>query len=148
MMKKRSYRAHRAGGTALVEFALVAPLLLLLVAGVTNYGLALRTAISVTAVSHAGAQYGSRSPAAAADAAGIQAAALNAAPGLSGLTVYAVRACWCPGAQQVACTGSCGSDRMLIYTQVMAQATSSTIFNYAGLGFTGRTASMTQMRAQ
>ena len=147
-MKKSSHRAHRAGGMALVEFALVAPVLLLLLAGVANYGMALRTAIQVTAASRAGAQYGSRSAAAAADTAGIVAAAKNAVPGLSGMTVSAVQACQCSGGQQVSCTGSCSTGSMLIYTQVTAEATSSTIFNYAGLAFSGQTSSLTKMRAQ
>ena len=46
---------------ALVEFALTAPLLLLLMAGVLNYGIALRTAVAVSDAARAGAQYGSMS---------------------------------------------------------------------------------------
>lgn len=138
----------RTKGTALVEFALVAPLLLLVLAGVLDYGMALRTASSVASAARAGAQYGSMSPGNAADTAGIRNAALNAAPGVSGLNISSARSCQCSGGGAVDCTASCSTGRMLVYVQVTAQTTVSTIFNYGALGFFGSTSSQANMRAQ
>ncbi|HEV2447010.1 MAG TPA: TadE/TadG family type IV pilus assembly protein [Candidatus Sulfopaludibacter sp.] len=146
-MKGRSQVARRAG-TALVEFALVSPLLLLLLAGALDYGMALRTASSVAAAARAGAQYGSLSPANVNDSAGIRAAAVNAAPDVKALTVTSSTACQCSGGGAVSCSGSCTGAQMLIYVQVTASATASKIFNYAGLGFSGATSSQAKMRAQ
>ena len=74
-MKRISMRGRRTG-LALVEFSLVTPLLLLALAGVLNYALALRTAASVTDAARIGAWYGSQSPANASNTAAMQAAAL------------------------------------------------------------------------
>jgi Flp pilus assembly protein TadG len=131
-----------------VEFAVVAPVLLFLLAAVLDYSAALRTAASVANAARIGAQYGSRSTSGATDTAGIQAAAINSAPGVSGMTVTSTRTCQCPGGGAVSCTGSCGSSKMLIYVQVTVQATSTAIFRYAALGFSGRTTARATMRVQ
>lgn len=144
----RAATDDRKRGMALVEFALMTPLLLLLLAGVVDYGMALRTASEVTAAARAGAQYGSQSVVKAADTAGIRAAALNAAPGIQGLTISSARSCQCPEGGSVSCSGTCPGGRIMVYTQVTAQASASHIFRYAGLFFTGATRSQTRMRAQ
>jgi Flp pilus assembly protein TadG len=131
-----------------VEFALVAPVLLLLTAGVLNYAMALRTATAVANAARVGAQYGSRSPGTASDAAGIQSAALNSAPTITGLTVTSACSCQCPGGAAVDCSGSCGSGKMLKYVQVTVRATASTFLSYSGLPFAGKVASQASMRAQ
>lgn len=138
----------KARGNALVEFALVAPLLLVMLAGVLDYGMSLRTASSVAAAARAGAQYGSLNPDSAADTAGIQAAASSAAPDVKALSVSSSRSCQCSGGGAVSCSGNCTGGKMLVYVTVTAQATSATIFNYSGLGFSGATATQASMRAQ
>jgi Flp pilus assembly protein TadG len=135
-------------GSALVEFALMAPLLLLLLAGVLNYAWAIRTAASVANAARVGAQYGSRTPGASSDTTGIRAAALDAVPDISGLTVNSARVCKCPNGTTVSCTGDCGSDVVIIYVQVTAEAVSPSIFSYSGLPFTGRASVTATMRAQ
>ena len=147
-MSGRSHVAWKRSGTALVEFALVSPLLLLLLAGALDYGMALRTATSVAAAARAGAQYGSLSASNVADTAGIRAAAVNAAPDVKSLTVTSSRACQCSGGGAVSCSGSCAGGKMMVYVQVTAKATAATIFKYAGLGFSGATSSQASMRAQ
>jgi Flp pilus assembly protein TadG len=147
-MSSQLHCVRRRAGTALVEFALTAPLLLILLAGVLDYGMSLRTASSVAAAARAGAQYGSRSYANAGNASGIQAAATNAAPDVKNLSISSARSCQCSGAGAVSCTGSCTGGKMLVYVQVTAQATSSTIFNYSSLGFSGATSTQATMRAQ
>lgn len=147
-MSGRCHRGRGRAGIALVEFALVAPLLLLLLAGVLDYGMALRTASSVAAAARAGAQYGTSDPVHISDTAGIQAAAVNAAPDVHNLSVTSATACQCPGGGVVSCTGSCSGSPMLVYVQVTAQSTAPTLFQYSGLGFTGKISIRASMRAQ
>src|SRR5690349_7378698 len=104
---KNACRTRR--GSVLVEFALLSPFLLLLLAGCLDIGFLLRTALCVAEAARAGAQYGSTSPAKAYDTAGIQAAALDAAPNTPGLSATSERVCYCSDGTSVACTGSCVS---------------------------------------
>src|ERR1017187_10570380 len=115
---KQRFRRGRRSGMALIEFSLVTPLLLLALAGVLNYAVALRTASCLTDATSAS------------DIAGMQAAALNAAPGIAGMTATAVRSCKCSNGSTVSCSGSCASGNMLVYVQVKTQATSPTLFDY------------------
>jgi Flp pilus assembly protein TadG len=148
MVTNKKWRAgFRSRGAAIVEFALTAPLLLLLLAGVLDFSMALRTAASVADAARAGAQYGSRSPANAADAAGIRAAAVNAAPGIAGVSATAAESCQCSGGGAVSCTGSCAGG-MQIYIQVTAQATAPTVFLYSELPYSGAVTATATMRAQ
>lgn len=132
----------------MIEFALTAPVLLLLTAGALNYGLALRTAISVAEAARAGAQYGSVSTVNAADFAAIRAAAANAAPNLSGLTVTPTKSCRCANGSSVGCSGSCGSGAVEVYIEVTARATATIALSYPGLPFTGSVGSKAVMRAR
>ena len=64
---RRSDRAaHRRPGQALVEFALVLPLFLLLVAGMVDIGMGLNSSITVTNAAREGARLGIVNPNAAA----------------------------------------------------------------------------------
>jgi Flp pilus assembly protein TadG len=123
------------------------PLLLLLLAVALDYGRSLRTATEVSAAARAGAAYASTSAANSTNTTGIQAAAIDSAPDIGGMTVSSVRSCQCPGGGAVSCSGSCAGN-MLIYVQVNAQATTSAIFSYSGLGFTGAAAAQVSMRVQ
>ncbi len=135
-------------GIATVEFALMAPLLMLLLAGVLDFGLLLRTSTCAAVAAHAGSEYGSRSPAAAMDVAGMQAAALNAAPGVAGMTATATRSCKCTDGSSVVCSGSCANGKILVYVEVTTQVVAHTIFSYAPLNFSGQVTSQASMRAQ
>lgn len=143
-----SRKVGRRRGSALVEFALMTPFLLLLLAGVLDYGQALSKATRIANAARIGAQYGSSSIARSSDTAGIQAAAVNSAPGFSGLSVSSVQFCQCPGGTPVSCSGSCGSGKRLMYVQVTVSATSATIFSYSGLPFTGNISRRATMRVQ
>jgi Flp pilus assembly protein TadG len=55
-------RSDRGRGQALVEFALVIPLFLLLVAGMIDFGLGLNTSITVTNAAREGARLGAVNP--------------------------------------------------------------------------------------
>jgi len=142
-----SKRAARKG-IALVEYALMLPLLLLLLAGVLNYGMALRTATAVAMAARSGAQYGSGSLGRAGDSAGIRAAAVNSAPDVAAMTVSSAKSCQCSGGGSVSCWGTCAGGKMLVYVQVTAQATATTFFDYPSLGFTGNVSSRATLRVQ
>lgn len=136
-------------GTATIEFALILPLLLLLVAGVLDYTLALRAAIGVADAARAGAQFGSLTSSNATNIAGMQTAASNAAPDVRGLTVTASTACQCSDGSSVNCSGgSCASGPVRTYVKVTAQATCSPIFSYIPLPFIGTVSASAAMRAQ
>ncbi len=142
-MKRRA-----RGGSAIVEFALSAPLLLLLTAGVLDFAMLVRTAASVADAARAGAEFGCRSAANAADTAGIRAAAQNASPGISGMSVTPGKVCRCADGSAVSCTGSCAAGSMRVYLQVDAQASAPTIFRYSGLTFGGGVAASVSVRVQ
>ena len=141
-------RVNRRRGSAMVEFALIAPMLLLVMAGVLDYSLALRTAIVVADAARAGAQYGSLTAANSSDISGMQAAARNAAPTLTGLTVTAEQACQCSDGTAASCSGSCSTGALSVYVRVTATATAPLAFRYPGLAFSGAVSSSATMRAQ
>jgi Flp pilus assembly protein TadG len=136
-------------GTATFEFALIAPLLLLLVAGVLDYTTLLRTAIAVADAARAGAQFGSLSAANATNISGMQTAAVNAAPDITGLTATGAKVCQCSDGSTINCSGgTCSTGPVRVYAQVTVQATCTAIFSYSQLPFTGAVSAKASMRAQ
>jgi Flp pilus assembly protein TadG len=135
-------------GMVTIEFALAAPLIMLLLAGALDFGRVLRASICVADAARAGAQYGSLSSANSSNLSGMQTAALNAAPDIIGMTAVAVKSCKCSGGASVSCSGSCVGGKMLVYVQVTAQMTCSSVFGYPGLGYSGTISSSASMRAQ
>ncbi len=138
----------RKRGIATVEFALMSPLLMLLLAGVLDFGMLLRTATCAASAARAGIEYGSRSASASVDYAGMQSAALAATPGVTGMTATATRSCQCSGGSAVSCSGSCVNGKMMIYVQVTARAAAHTIFNYSRLPYSNMASSTASMRVQ
>jgi Flp pilus assembly protein TadG len=86
-------RKTRDRGSAAVEFALVLPLLLLIVFGIIDFGRALNAQITLTQAAREGVRLAALGDTGAA----IQARAAAAAPGLSGVTVTVAASC-APGA--------------------------------------------------
>ena len=81
-------------GGALVELALVMPVLVLIFVGTVDFGRVFYTSQSLNNAARAGAQYGASSPARSGDFAGMEATAV-AATNLSGVTAAASRLCQC-----------------------------------------------------
>ncbi len=79
LSRTRPQRPHVRSdrGQALVELALIAPVLIILMLGVIDYGRVYFAYISVTNGARVGADYAATGPAEAADTAGIKAAALT-----------------------------------------------------------------------
>lgn len=147
-LEHRAISRRPRRGSASVEFALAAPLIMLLLAGAVDLGRLLRASICVADAARAGAQYGSLSVANSSNLSGMQTAALNAAPDIVGMTATAVKSCQCPGGASVSCSGSCTGGKMLVYVKVTAQTTCTMVFSYPGLGYSGSTSSSASMRAQ
>ncbi len=119
------------GGQSLVELALVLPLLLLLLVGVLEIGRFAYYDILVSNAARAGAQYGSQSLTAAADSAGIQAAAWG--DGLTTLVVTSTQLCGCSAGSLGGCPTGNVCANPLVYVQVTTTGTFSSLFNYPGL---------------
>jgi Flp pilus assembly protein TadG len=136
-------------GIAMVEFAIMLPLILLLMAGVLDYTLIMRTAISVADAARAGAQYGSLSATNASDVTGMRNAALAAAPDVKNITASAATTCKCSDGTTINCTGlSCSSGPVRVYAQVTVSATATPIFSYSQVPFAGNVTTTVCMRAQ
>lgn len=100
----RPGRADR--GSAAIEFAIIAPVLLILLVGIVELGLGIRQAMQVQDAAEAGALYAGKY---GWDAAGIAAAVVNATDA-SGVTASPapVQFCGCPGTGGIT-TVDCGS---------------------------------------
>src|SRR2546428_12994940 len=81
----------RPRGQALVEFALVSPLSVLLFIGCLEFGRVFYSAMAVTHAARAGTQYGAQNNNTSGEFDGMTQAALASAGGLAGITVATVR---------------------------------------------------------
>ncbi|MCK6449491.1 MAG: pilus assembly protein [Alphaproteobacteria bacterium] len=119
-------------GNALIEFAVIAPLLLLLAAGATDFGMQAYAALSVESAARSGMQMLATNPG---DTAGAESAAL-AATSLdpSQVTVTVTQACQCGDGASVSCSGTCatGGDVAISY-RVEVSTSYTRIFPYPGL---------------
>jgi Flp pilus assembly protein TadG len=126
-------------GAALVEFVVALPVLLVVLIGTIDFGRVFYMAIALTDAARAGAQYGAHSLTRSADVSGMQAAAVAAAPNLSGLTATATRTCQCApdnGATftNAACTGTCPfGEHLVIAVIVDASKPFTTIAKFPGI---------------
>lgn len=120
-----------ARGTAAVEFALLMPVVLLLIVGLYDFGMATYTAMSLAGAARAAGQYALQNPT---DTAGIQQAADNASQlPTNGLTVTSGEVCQCPDGTTVSCTGVCPAGTIQVYVQVKAQQPFRMLISYPGL---------------
>lgn len=112
---------RRERGSAITEFALSSTVLILMVVGGTDLARIFNLSTSLTQAAKAGAQFASFSSQNAANTAGISAAALAAAPGVSA-TVSVQRTCYC-GSTSVACgtAGACQTEPSM-YSEVIVSA--------------------------
>jgi Flp pilus assembly protein TadG len=142
------------GGQSLVELALITPMFLLLLVGIIEIGRFSYYSILVANAARAGAQYGALSLATAADGAGIKTAAENDGQNVTGLSVdNPTQLCGCSAAivsgsaPGTACPATCTPpDHGLVYVQVTATGTFSSLFNYPGLPTTFTVSSTEKMR--
>jgi len=123
-------KRHSERGAALIEAALLFPLLLLLCVGTADFSRLFYTGMEVASAAGAGVRYGTLRQGNSLDIAGMENAAKNDA-NISGMTATATRSCQCEDGTSVACTGSCGSQGLpLIHVKVTTQATFQTLVHY------------------
>ena len=92
-MTSTKVRRNEAGG-ALIELALVLPVLVLIFVGTIDFGRVFYTSQSLTNAARAGVQYGAHTPARSADITGMENTA-EAATNTTGITATASRLCQC-----------------------------------------------------
>jgi Flp pilus assembly protein TadG len=125
--------ARRSRGQAAVELALSLPLLLMMFIVVVETGRAFYIAISVANAARAGVAYGAQNLATANDNAGMQLAASNDAPNLTGMTATASHFCICSDGTASTCLATdCAGSHRLVYTQVITAAPYTPIINLMG----------------
>jgi hypothetical protein len=88
---------------ALVETALVLPVLSILLIGATEFALVAYAAIEVSNAAKAGVQYGAQNGATASDTSGIATAASNDAANVTGLTTTSSYSCICSDGSASTC---------------------------------------------
>lgn len=113
-------RTELERGSAMVEFALLVSLLLLMLFGVIDMSRMFRTCTTMAGAAEAGVRYGLLSASNSADLAGMQQAALNDANTASASAV-ATRYCACSDGSSVSCSGSCASGSVRRYLQIVIQ---------------------------
>ena len=130
----KSVRRDRRG-TAALEFGLAVPLLLTLIVGLTETGMAAFEAMQVKNAAEAGVVYASQHPT---DIAGIQSAVVNAT-GTTGITATPAPTsfCGCPGTNGITvgnCVALCASGSAQgQYVKVNASLTHVKILTFTGL---------------
>jgi Flp pilus assembly protein TadG len=113
-------------GTALVEFAIVAPVLALLLVGLIDFGRYMYDGILAANAARAAAAYGAQTLATAEDAPGMKAAAGADSQGLTWTNVSAVPVCMVNNASV-----TCGSNTAeTVYVQVNVTGTFTPLINY------------------
>lgn len=136
-LKTRS--AHRRlirieHGQALVELALTMPLLALLLLGAAEVGRLAYASIETANAARAGVQYGAQNHITASDYQGMETAALDDGPNVSGLAAAATNFCGCAnGAASTCAAGDCAGSRIIEYVQVNTSATFDPLIYCPGL---------------
>jgi Flp pilus assembly protein TadG len=145
---KQAMRALLRGteGSGLVEFALIFPVFMLLLAGAVDFGRAYYVALDLTSAAQAGALYGSQNPT---DTAGMVSASQQGAAELVGLSATATYGCEClDGSSAVAsCTAPpvCASN-YVNYVDVVATASYVPILALPGMPAAGTFKEEARMR--
>jgi Flp pilus assembly protein TadG len=127
----RKSRLGSMSGSAVVELAVVGPLMVLMALGTADFGRVLYTSIILSHAARAGAQYGAQTNGTTADSDGIRQAALDEAADIGTVTITSARVCECTGTGSVSCTATCsGYGVPRVFVQVTASTTFRTIVAY------------------
>jgi Flp pilus assembly protein TadG len=127
-------RKRTQSGSALIEFALSATLIVMLAIGSVSFGLAVQQSIIVADAANAGALAGANGTYWATYTSGMQTVSGVAGAGVQNFTATASYFCECTaGGSAVTCTSACGNDQPLYYVKVTTSATFNNFFHYLGL---------------
>jgi Flp pilus assembly protein TadG len=131
----RTAMRHTTGG-ALVELALIVPIFTVLLVGAAEFARLAYAAIEVSNAARAGVAYGSQSSSTASNLTGMQTAATNDSPNVSGLTATATEFWSCSNAPstQSSTPPTCTTgNHLLNYVQVRTTATVDPLIHVPGL---------------
>lgn len=103
---KSLWRGSNSGNAA-IEFALVAPLLVLLLSGIVEIGLAVRTSYALQAAVLAGSNQASHK---GWDTTAIRSAITSSSPRLTHATITLTRFCGCPSGTSITTIAACDND--------------------------------------
>jgi Flp pilus assembly protein TadG len=139
-LQRKEAKAYRRRlserGQSAVEFAVVVPILVLLLVVISDFGRIFFVSISVNNAARAGAQYGSQFVTNAKDSSGMVAAANLDGANISGWNAPTASECTCvnpPGAL-TACPGNyCSHTTTANYVEVDTSATYHTLLTYPGI---------------
>jgi Flp pilus assembly protein TadG len=124
-----SRRSER--GNALIEFALLSTVLLLILAGVSGFSRVMSISSIAQGAAEAGVAYGTLSPVHYNDLSGMQTAALADTGNYANATATATQFCTCSiGGTETTCPASCGGGTYQEYVKVSVTIPYVTIFNF------------------
>jgi len=111
-------------GNALVELALGVMLCMTLMLGAGEFGRLAYAAIEISNAAHAGAQYGAQTHTTASDNTGMQTAATQDGPDVTGLSATSSHFCKCSDGTASTCKATdCSTSRIIEYVQVNTSGT-------------------------
>lgn len=132
--RRNGDRLGTDSGQALVEAALVLPILALILIGVAELGRVAYVAIQVSNAAKAGVQYGTQNGSVATDAPGIANAAASDAANVTGLTTTSSVSCVCSDGSASTCQPTdCTDSHTESILTVNTQADFNPIFHIPGL---------------
>lgn len=139
--------AHGArSGSIAVETAVLTPMILLLLAGVVDYGLAVRDEMALAGAVRAGIQYALRD---STDVGGIEAAVRDALAGEGvDITVQVAEVCGCPDGSAIACSDACASGARRVFLRITASRPYATLVSWPGIASPTTLMSEAQVRIQ
>jgi Flp pilus assembly protein TadG len=133
-MKKLRKLARSEAGASLVEFAIMAPVMIFLLIGLIEVGRYTYFAILAANAARAGVSYGAQNAITAFDNTGMQNAALQDAQNISNFTATPNHFCSSDGVTVSACPSGTGpTPPLYYYVQVTTTGTFSSLFNYPGI---------------
>ena len=131
MQKLRSKNRDRNTGAVMLEFAVLLPVLALILFGAGDFGRAFYHAVTVSNASETGAFYGSQNVILSGHYDEMAQAARDDAKDVGTVSASASRFCSCPGGAVVNCiTGTCaGYGAPRVYVRCQVQKTFNTLVN-------------------
>ena len=142
----------RREGQALVELALIMPMLILLLVGTAEVGVIAYASIEVSNAALAGVSYGAQSHTTASDSANILLAATQDAPNLTNISATTALACTCSDGTSVTCatvgTKCVSPARIIESVTVNTSAPIDTLFHFPGIPATMTLTGSATMRVE
>ena len=117
-------------GTAAIETALLAPIVLLLLAGSVEYGRAIAERMALESAVRAGLHYATKSGATTANVESVVRAAID---GEVEIAVEALVVCECSDGSSVSCAGECAVGSRRTFTRIEASRSHAALVSWPGI---------------